>query len=172
MKKIFALLLSLTFLFMSACTRTATSQGSPPPLPASFEGDCTVNYEDMVIKVHIQRPDAQTCKMSVTAPENLKGVELEYSNGTMTFSYGIIKQTLDIKKIPQAAFAPAIINALDEIAAKQSQGIAIPNDGAVYSVDSEYGTFTVTLDETNGAIKTIEMPSYNVKITFDSFQKL
>ncbi len=172
MKKIFAVLISLTLLFMSACARTPVPEASSVPLPASFEGDCTVNYQDMVIKVHIQRPDAQICKMSVTAPETLKGAELEYINGNMTFTYGIIKQTLDIKKIPQAAFAPAIINALDEIAAKQAQGVTIPSDSSVYSMDSEYGTFTVTLDESSGAIKSIEMPAYNVKITFDSFQKL
>ncbi len=172
MKKIFAVLISLTLLFMSACARAPVPEASSVPLPASFEGDCTVNYQDMIIKVHIQRPDAQTCKMSVTAPETLKGAKLEYVNGSMTLTYGIIKQTLDIKKIPQAAFAPAIINALDEIAAKQAQGVTVPNDGSVYSIDSEYGTFTVTLDESNGAIKSIEMPAYNVKIIFDSFQKL
>lgn len=77
--------------------------------------------------------------MAVTEPENLKGVELEYADGSMTFSYGIIKQTLDIKKIPQAAFAPAIINALDELAAKQAQGAAVPDGGRVYTIDSEYG---------------------------------
>lgn len=133
-----------------------------------------MNYQDMEIQAHIQRPDTHNCKITVTAPESLKGVCVDYSDGVINLSYGIIKQTLDITKIPQAAFAPAIIHALDSIAAYQEQNAAPANaDGDyVLNMNSEFGDFTVTLEETTGAIKSIEIPSYQVKVTFSTFTPL
>lgn len=123
----------------------------------------------MEIQAHISRPNSQSCLITVTAPESLNGVSVDYSNGSLSLSYGVIKQTLDVKKIPQASFAPAIIHALDGITNFQPENTTLQDGSYILNISSEFGDITAVLDSETSAIKTIEIPSQAVKITFTSF---
>lgn len=165
--------LSACFLFiliLCGCAGALPPASPPQPtIPVGFEGDCNVVCRDMEIQAHISRPNAQSCLITVTAPESLNGVTVDYTGGALSLTYGIIKQTLDIKKIPQAAFAPAVIHALDEIAGFQPENALLENGNYILNIASEYGDITAVLDGETGAIKTVEIPSQEVKITFTSF---
>lgn len=124
----------------------------------------------MEIQAHIARQSAQNCLITVTAPETLNGVTVECSGDTISLCYGAIKQPLDITKIPQAAFAPAIIRALDGISDFKEQNAAITDP--VLNISTDFGEIVAALDEQTGAIKTIEIPSQQVTVTFSSFKAL
>lgn len=173
MKKFFTVILTAALFLLGACSAPpAVSSKALPKPPCTFEGDCTVTYREMQIKAHIIRSGEQNCKISVTAPDTLKDVELDYENGAIVLSYGLLKQTLDVEKIPQAAFAPAIVSAFDEITSAAVENGKYENGEYTYSVSSSNGVFTVVSDEATGNLKKIEIPQYEMLIVFDTFSKI
>ncbi len=163
-----AVLCGTLLLFLCACGKGG-APSTPPAFPERFSADAAVCMGEYTILSHIDyAPDDM--ELTFQSPEALKKLTLKCAGGTCSVAYDGLSLNLDIGKLPQAAFARVIDQAM--IQCLSGAGVTTEFTGIewIYKGETGLGAFELAQDPDTGALLRISCPDDELTIDFSNIQ--
>lgn len=150
---------------ITSCTEKAPKI---PELITGFSGDADIELGETKIKCNISHTEKGISSITISSPENLKGLSFKNLGGKYSISYNELSCETESSFLPDSSFAQAITNVLDK--ASEENGATYQrseDDKAIFIGTSESGDFTLYADSKTGTIKKIEIPEINMLANFN-----
>lgn len=162
------ILLCLPLLLLVGCNRTEAPRTAP--VTNGFSCDFTGNLGDMALAGTLTRRTTGMLILSLTAPEELRGLSMNWDGEQMTVAMYGITVPFDVNSVPEAALGRRILRALDEVTYQTAEGTLTPEgllrtDGAA----ADGAAFSLFSDPESGALHSLSVPSEGLSLTFSDF---
>lgn len=149
---------------VTSCTEKAPKI---PELVTGFSANADIELGENKLKCSVSHTEKGISSITVSSPENLKGLSFKNFGGKYSISYNELSCETDTLFLPDSSFAQAITNVLDKVS--EENGAVYQRseqDKAIFTGTSDSGDFTLYADSKTGAIKKIEIPEINVTAVF------
>lgn len=164
---LYAVFLCFVILLMSACT----TQEADPAITTKFTADFTADYNDMTVKGSVTSGGFGALSISITYPQTLSGLNINYKNSEVQLSREQIVCTADEAFIPQNGFPSMISAALNEIAYNRMNFVSQNESELTYEFKISIGGCTADFDK-DGLIRKISVPSAKLYAEFSNVKAI
>jgi|GEM_PF-469905 len=171
-KKVAIALFCVFLLLFCACNRySGREDGTPPPAPVTFETDLIVVLNEIRLMAHFQQRSPGFGLLTVTAPENLQGLEMRFEGTECQISYRGLNFGADVSKLPESAFGNALIQILAARLSEAEVTRTYREGKWRFEGNSAAGGFLLVQDAETGDYEYISIPSIDLTIQFVNFQR-
>ncbi|HCC34167.1 MAG TPA: hypothetical protein DEQ02_00420 [Ruminococcaceae bacterium] len=167
--KITALVFAV-FLLFSGCGKPVKDEAPvPETIKQGFSCDAKIRYGDMDLTVKVSRPGLQECIVEVIDPPPLDGLKMHWQGEDMSMSYKGLSLDLIDEMFPDTAFAGALNNVFNSLAAAQSLKVKEEDGRMTFSGTGDSGGYSVTMNMQTGQLESISVPSLGLDVDFIAF---
>lgn len=157
MKRLFSLILCVFFI-LSVCFCMTSCGELQPQLPITdFSGEICVNTNNTQIKGSFSNNRQGVMTLTVTSPDNIKGMKYEYKDELLTIKFeGITTETV-LGNLPADNFINLLYDCMFNLNDKEILSLdSFDEQSAIYSVKSSKNTYKVHTVTDTGIITKIE----------------
>ena len=164
----FAVFFMFTFC-LAACSvpvkgSTSTRENN---LGCAFESDVSFVLDKLNAQAKMKHTDEGVWSIEFDSPNTLSGIRLEFADDTVNASYKGLEFSVPQSALPVKAMMLNLIEAVEENS-KSEQLSGEEKDGMLLiSGTLECGDYTITAD-TDGKLRSFEMPNNKLSITIDT----
>lgn len=167
--------IAMVTILMLALTVSCSKKSNHSVVPSqSFTCTISLKHDGMDIKADIEYLSSESCTLTVTEPSSLNGVGINWENGRLSVSYMGMSFDVETQDIPEAAFVPHIMKAIEAIVSSEQIELIKDETGEIclYEGNCDAGSFIAQIDNETGAIRSIKIPAYELEIAFSNFQRI
>lgn len=168
---VFAVLIMLTAALLTGCEKgSGLLPQKNPELDKPFESEVSVQAGELEFKGNIKRYGTGIWNMTVTAPETLAGMNLNYNaDDGVTAELGALKLDIPAENIKDTAVFSLIFKAVDSAAAG-TISCTDTEDGKVFTGENAFGTYSLTFDPERLTLTGIQIPAAGVSCEVNRFK--
>ncbi len=161
--------ISLAALLAALFLLAGCAGGAPqPPTVTGFACNVTVSYQGMTIAGRLTRPAAGLLSLSLTSPETLKDMELEWDGTEVKVKLYGLSFGVDPAAFPESALGSSLLGALDA-AVRAAPGLT-SGGGLTTTGQAVGGEFELISDPVNGQLIALKIPASGLEATFSGFE--
>lgn len=167
--------IAMVILLMLAFAVSCSRKGKYSVIPSqSFTCTVSMKYDGMDIKADVEYLSSESCTITITEPSSLNGVGIDWEGGRLSVSYLGMSFDVDRQDIPETAFVPHIMKAIEVIVSSEQLELTEDETGEIclYEGICDEGSFIAQIDNETGAIRSIKIPTYELEIAFSNFQRI
>ena len=169
MKKLVIPIIAVVILFCS-CSNPGVKDNKPPVFPVGFSADLDVVYNDYRISATWMLAKTGESKITVTSPETVAGLEMNFGSSGYGVKYKGLGIELDADKFPQSSFGSALVNAFEYVT-KSVTETPVYKDGLwLYEGELPVGSFTLAQNGEDGTLKYFSVPGIGLTVNFSNFK--
>ena len=168
---VFAVLIMLTAAILTGCEKgSGLLLQKNPELDKPFESDVSVQAGELEFKGNIKRYGTGIWNMTVTAPETLAGMNLNYNaDEGVTAELGSLKLDIPAENIKDTAVFSLIFKAVDSAAAG-TISCTDTEDGKVFTGENAFGTYSLTFEPERLTLTGIQIPAAGISCEVNRFK--
>ncbi|MDE7363680.1 MAG: hypothetical protein K2N27_02145 [Ruminococcus sp.] len=171
MKKLFSSAFILTLCLASCSTPIQTTQSRQNNLNSSFSSDVTITLDKLTAEGTVKRMGENEWEVEFSSPNTLSGVNLAFSQGNVNASYKGLNFSVPKSALPVKAMLVNMIEAVDTNA-RSEELKGSDKDGVFQIAGSLDGGDYVLMLDSNGNIKSFDMPNNLLKIDFSEVKMI
>lgn len=168
MKKLLCLLciLAVAGITLASCHKPPSAI-TAEQVVASFSAQAQVTQQGSVIGCSVTRTPEGLAAVTVTSPEQLKGMCFEWNVENSGISYQGLSCRTEQPFLPKTSFAAVIVNVLKAVSVPENLTDQGERDGmACFSGQSDSGPFIILVDCSNGYIQEILLEELDFRAVF------
>ena len=108
--------------------------------------------------------------MTLTEPEQVKGLSFLFTDRLLTVTYNGITFELAPDSLPAQAVAGAMVSAVNAVLEPFGIGMEVGEDAVELSGDADAGRFLLRLDPETGSYLSVEIPEKGFAAEFENFR--
>lgn len=171
MKKLFSSAFILTLCLASCSAPIQTTQSRQNNLNSSFSSDVTITLDKLTAEGTVKRMGENEWEVEFSSPNTLSGVNLAFSQGNVNASYKGLNFSVPKSALPVKAMLVNMIEAVDTNA-RSEELKGSDKDGIFQIAGSLDGGDYVLMLDSNGNIKSFDMPNNLLKIDFSEVKMI
>ena len=148
-----------------------TNAGSLFDALTTFSCKAKLSFGDMDATAQVTRSADGSIRVTVLEPDTLSGLQFDFANDNISLNYKGLKLDVEPSSFLASSAAGAIANSI--VAAVTDKDNSVTHKDGIVTVasKSDSGSFTLTLDEKTGALKTLNVPALDLNCDFSDFSK-
>ena len=137
-----------------------------PPLPdLNFNGNMSVTYNDFEMMCTIDNNLATGCRITVSEPELISGLNMSIIEGKCMVSMGDIIFEIDSSLYKKSEFASELVEIFGQIL-KSTDVQKLQNGNWQYFGNTSYGKYNLIQDSVTGYPVSVSLPEADLYIKF------
>ena len=168
-----ALLSALSVFFCIFLCSCFSSRPQTVCVGQGFRCEISLECSGMDIVAEVAHHAPGLCTVSIVRPDSLKGLTAEWEGGEIRIDHLGMSMSLDPDKFPDAAFLPAVLDALDSLslAGEINPEPDQTGDRCICRGYCRAGEYIAMLDNETGALYRLQIPDYGIDAGITKFEK-
>lgn len=151
------------------CRQAGADFHTAQPVATGFSCMVQGQYGEWPVAGRMERSGAGMLTLTLSEPEAIAGVTLQWDGVDMTAEWHGVSWSLDASKVPQAALGRGVLESLDAVVYGTADCRA-SGDRLTVTGQTDGGTFTLTVDAATGVLQSLTVPEQALTLTFSDFQ--
>lgn len=150
---------------MAGCSSPGENHSAQ--LPVKFESDFNADYGNLRLGGHIARHETGIYTVTITSPESLAGVRLDYVGGKITASLNGISFEAQTDNLPAAGFIKNVTSAIDTACGSPTVTVTKADGFNRYCV---MDSCIILQEQQSGHITSLTIESIDISMNFINFE--
>lgn len=172
MKKIYLILCIILCCLLIGCAKKdyKSPEKISKTLTQGFNTNAKIKVGDIEAEAVFDKVNENNCIVEFKSPKVLNTLKLMFNGETIDVSYLGLNLKLDKNSNLTKMAVSSIIKAIDS--AIKDSGVRIQKQGNAIIINgkNQDGEFNVKLDDQNGSIISVDIPSLDIKCNFENFK--
>ena len=157
------------FLLWRGLSRQNTVSQAKQFFSQAYEAEITLHSGDTALTAVVGRDADGDVTLTVKEPSLLSGMVIRRKGSGLTISYGNMEFPLELQEMPASSAVGPLFSLLSGAFDSADATFSETDGRYVLSGESEYGAYTVTLDQSSGAVLQVDFPSLGFTCDFSRF---